>query len=98
MHQKVAEAAEETLTDSMKMFRMGLEGGKPKRGKAGVQPEWFYKGDGSFVAAPGAPLVSPGFAEDGGEEPEVAGIYIIGEGRRRRSASASRFSTNSPTT
>ena len=77
MHQKVAEAAEETLTDSMRMFRMGLEGGKPKRGKAGVQPEWFYKGDGSFVAGPGAPLVSPGFAEDAGEEPEVAGIYIV---------------------
>ncbi|MCB1500934.1 MAG: GguC protein [Bauldia sp.] len=77
MHQKVTEAAEETLTDSMKMFRMGLEGGKPKRGKPGVQPEWFYKGDGSFVAAPGAPLVSPAFAEDGGEEPEVAGIYVV---------------------
>jgi len=77
MHQKVAEAAEETLTDSMRMFRMGLEGGKPKRGRAGVQPEWFYKGDGSFVADPGAPLVSPGFAEDAGEEPEVAGIYIV---------------------
>ena len=77
MHQKVAGAAEETLTDSMRMFRMGLEGGKPKRGKEGVQPEWFYKGDGSFVAAPGAPLVSPGFAEDSGEEPEVAGIYVI---------------------
>jgi hypothetical protein len=79
MHQKVAEADEETLTDSMKMFRMGLEGGKPKRGKEGVQPEWFYKGDGSFVAAPGAPLVSPGFAADAGEEPEVAGIYVIGK-------------------
>jgi hypothetical protein len=79
MHQKVAEAAEETLTDSMRMFRMGLEGGKPKRGKEGVQPEWFYKGDGSFVVAPGAPLVSPGFAEDAGEEPEVAGIYLIGK-------------------
>ena len=78
MHQKVASAAEETLTDSMKMFRMGLEGGKPKRGRAGVQPEWFYKGDGSFVASPGAPLVSPAFAEDGGEEPEVAGIYVLG--------------------
>jgi hypothetical protein len=79
MHQKVAEAAEETLTDSMKMFRMGLEGGKPKRGKEGVQPEWFYKGDGSFVAAPGEPLESPAFAADGGEEPEVAGIYVIGK-------------------
>ena len=79
MHQKVAEADEETLTDSMKMFRMGLEGGKPKRGKPGVQPEWFYKGDGSFVAAPGEALESPAFAEDAGEEPEVAGIYVIGK-------------------
>ena len=78
MHNKVTSVAEEELTDSMKMFRMGLEGGKPKPGKTGVQPEWFYKGDGSFVAAPGAPLVSPAFAEDGGEEPEVAGIYVVG--------------------
>jgi hypothetical protein len=61
----------------MRMFRMGLEGGKPRGGRQGVQPEWFYKGDGSFVAAPGEPLVSPAFAEDAGEEPEVAGIYVI---------------------
>ncbi|MCB1497133.1 MAG: hypothetical protein KDJ86_15195 [Bauldia sp.] len=79
MHAKVAKAKVETLTDSMRMFRMGLEGGKPKKGGKGVQPEWFYKGDGSFVAAPGEPLVSPAFAEDGGEEPEVAGIYVIGK-------------------
>lgn len=79
MHTKVAEADEATLTDSMRMFKLGLEGGKPRRGRKGVQPEWFYKGDGSFVAPPGAPLVSPAFAEDGGEEPEVAGVYMIGK-------------------
>lgn len=78
MHQKVAEADVETLTDSMKMFRMGLEGGKPAPGADGVQPEWFYKGDGGFVAAPEQPLTMPAFADDGGEEPEVAGIYLIG--------------------
>jgi len=78
MHQKASQA-EETLTDSMKMFRMGLDGGKPTNGKPGVQPEWFYKGNGSTVAAPGAPLVSPAFANDGGEEPEIAGIYVIGD-------------------
>jgi hypothetical protein len=77
MHQSVKTADVETLTDSMKMFRMGLEGGKPAPGSIGVQPEWFYKGDGSFVAAPGEPLISPAFAEDGGEEPEVAGIYLV---------------------
>lgn len=77
MHKKTTEAAEETLTDSMKMFKMGIEGGKPKDGEKGVQPEWFYKGNGYGAAAPGAALVSPSFALDGGEEPEMAGIYII---------------------
>lgn len=77
MHKKTSEAAEETLTDSMKMFKMGLEGGKPKPGEKGVQPEWFYKGNGSQAVAPGAALTSPSFAEDGGEEPEMAGIYVI---------------------
>lgn len=77
MHQKINAATEESLTDSMKMFRAGLEGGKPAKGKEGVQPEWFYKGDGSFAVAPGKPLVSPAFALDGGEEPEVAGIYVV---------------------
>jgi hypothetical protein len=73
MHQ----AADAALTDSMKMFRMGLEGGKPAE-LPGVQPEWFYKGNGYQAVGPGAPLVSPGFALDGGEEPEIAGIYLIG--------------------
>lgn len=77
MHKKTAEAAEETLTDSMKMFRMGLENGKPKAGEKGVQPEWFYKGNGTQSVSPGAALTSPSFALDGGEEPEMAGIYVI---------------------
>lgn len=77
MHKKTSEAAVETLTDSMKMFKMGLEGGKPKPGEKGVQPEWFYKGNGTQAVAPGAALTSPSFAQDGGEEPEMAGIYVI---------------------
>jgi hypothetical protein len=44
-----------------------------------VQPEWFYKGNGTMAVAPGAPLVSPHFAQDAGEEPEIAGIYVIGD-------------------
>lgn len=79
MHKKLDADGEEALTDSMKMFRMGLEGGKPAPGATGVQPEWFYKGNGTMVVAPGAPLVSPSFAMDAGEEPEIAGIYIIGD-------------------
>ena len=75
MHRSTAQA--EGLTDSMKMFRMGLEGGKPAAGEVGVQPEWFYKGDGSSVIAPEASFQSPNFALDGGEEPEIAGVYVI---------------------
>ncbi|SDE23503.1 hypothetical protein SAMN05421538_10519 [Paracoccus isoporae] len=79
MHQK---AAAEDLTDSMKMFRMGLEGGKPGAGQVGAQPEWFYKGNGYAAARPGAPLDSPDFALDAGEEPEIAGLYVIsGDGQ-----------------
>lgn len=66
------------LTDSMKMFRMGLEGGRPGTGQIGAQPEWFYKGNGHAAVAPGAALDSPGFALDAGEEPEIAGLYVIG--------------------
>lgn len=77
MHQAAAGGA--TLTDSMRMFLMGEEGGKPAPGSPGAQPEWFYKGDGSILVAPDAPLTMPGFAQDGGEEPEIAGIYLIDE-------------------
>lgn len=66
-----------TPTDSMKMFRLGLEGGRPKAGEVGSQPEWFYKGDGSSLVAPNRPIPSPSFALDGSEEPEIAGIYMI---------------------
>ena len=66
------------MTDSMKMFNMGIENGKPAPGETGVQPEWFYKGNGHTAVAAGADLVSPAFALDGGEEPELAGIYLIG--------------------
>ena len=78
MHAKLEGA--EVLTDSMKMFRMGLEGGRPAAGTVGAQPEWFYKGNGTTAVAPGGALTMPGFAEDGGEEPEIAGIYVIAPG------------------
>lgn len=76
MHAKLSgEAA--ALTDSLKMFKMGLDGGKPAKGQAGVQPEWFYKGDGAWLVSPGGALPQPSFALDGGEEPELAGLYMI---------------------
>lgn len=76
MHARM-EDGEETLTDSMRIFRMGAEGGKPAPGQRGVQPEWFYKGDGDIVVNPEGPMPVPAFAEDAGEEPEIAGLYLI---------------------
>lgn len=76
MHAKLQD---EHLSDSMKMFKAGMEGGKPAAGKVGAEPEWFYKGDGSALVAPNADLRVPEFAEDAGEEPEIAALYLITE-------------------
>ena len=81
MHKKKLSDAE-AVTDSMRIFRLGLEGGKPQDGDIGFQPEWFYKGTTKMAVSCGQPLRMPGFALDGGEEPELAGLYIIGPDRR----------------
>ena len=74
MHKKLAA---ESLSDSMQMFKWGVEGGRPVDNTPGAQPEWFYKGDGDCVVACGQALPSPSFALDGGEEPEIVGLYLI---------------------
>lgn len=75
--QKMHEAETESeLTDSMKIYLTGLDGGKPEKGKIGVQPEWFYKGNGSILRAHDEVLKIPCYGNDGGEEPEIAGIYL----------------------
>lgn len=66
-------------TDSQKMFEMGLEGGRPEQGVRGIQPECFYKGTGVMLRGHNDFLDIPCFAEDGGEEPEIVGCYIIGD-------------------
>jgi hypothetical protein len=86
---------EAELTDSMKMFRWGLESGRPAPGQIGIAPEWFYKGNGTLLRAPGEPLDVPPYAEDGGEEAEVAGVYFIapdGQPRRLGMAIGNEFS------
>jgi hypothetical protein len=92
MHKAAAGGA---VTDSMRMFRMGVDGGKPPDGQIGAQPEWFYKGDGSSVVGTGAALPAPDFALEGSEEPEIAGIYLIdahGNPRRLGFCLANEFS------
>lgn len=80
MHQD--QVPHEAMTDSMRVFRWGLEGGRPPAGTPGTQPEWFYKGDGSILVHPERAIPVPVFAEDAGEEPELTGLYIIGPDRK----------------
>ncbi|MBT0628013.1 FAH family protein [Pseudomonas fluorescens] len=76
MHQQAGD--DSAMTDTLRIFKWGVEGGKPASGQVGVQPEWFYKGDGSIVVRPGQAFPVPPFAEDAGEEPEIGGLYVIG--------------------
>jgi len=66
------------LTDSLKMFQAGIAHGRPGPGEVGIAPEWFYKGVGTMLRGHGDALVVPRFAEGGGEEAEIAGVYVIG--------------------
>ena len=70
-------ASDADMTDSMRMFRWGVEGGRPAPGAIGTAPEWFYKGSGGILRAPNEPLDVPPYAEDGGEEAEIAGVYLV---------------------
>ena len=71
-----AEAAK-PVTDSMRMFELGIAGGRPQEGQIGAAPEWFYKGHGGILQPQSEPLTVPAHAEDGGEEAEIAGIYVV---------------------
>jgi hypothetical protein len=75
--QSMHAASDADLTDSMKMFRWGIEGGSPAPGSIGTAPEWFYKGTGTILRGHGEALDVPPYAGDGGEEAELAGIYLI---------------------
>jgi len=77
MHKQSTQVSEKDKTDSQKMFEMGVKGGKPAPNTRGVQPEWFYKGTGVVLRGLNDFLDIPEFTEDGGEEPEVVGCYII---------------------
>jgi hypothetical protein len=89
------EAQATPITDSMRMYEWGVEGGRPADGQIGVPPEWFYKGTGAILRGHGEPLNVPWFADDGGEEPEIAGAYVIdwsGQPRRVGFSIANEFS------
>ena len=88
-------AADAAPTDSMRMYDWGVQGGHPEDGCVGTAPEWFYKGTGTLLRGHGDSLLVPTYADDGGEEPEIAGVYIIdqhGAPRRIGMAIANEFS------
>lgn len=77
------------VTDSMRMYQWGVDGGRPAPGSVGTSPEWFYKGNGTILLGHDQPLDVPEFAGDGGEESEIAGVYFIDElGTPRRAGMA----------
>jgi hypothetical protein len=69
--------ASETVTDSMKMYQLGVERGRPAAGEIGAAPEWFYKGSAGILKGHGEPIPVPDFGGDGGEEAEIATIYVV---------------------
>lgn len=79
MHVAATAEDDSKMTDSMRMFEWGRQRGRPSPGEIGIAPEWFYKGDGSIIRAPFDSLPIPWHAEDGGEEAEVAAIYLVAE-------------------
>ena len=79
MHVAATTQEQAQMTDSMRMFEWGRQQGRPIGDEIGIAPEWFYKGDGSILQAPFGTLTIPGFAEDGGEEAEVAAIYMVAD-------------------
>jgi len=84
-----------TLTDSMRMYQLGVEAGRPAPGETGAAPEWFYKGTGAALRGHGAALPVPSFAGGCGEEPELASVYVIdpdGNPRRLGMTTANEFS------
>lgn len=90
MHEAV-----QILTDSMRMYQSGLEGGRPEPGRIGVAPEWFYKGTGTILRAHGEPSIVLNYGEDGGEKAEIAGVYVLdknGAPRRVGMTMANEFS------
>lgn len=70
-------AANDPPTDAQRLLRLGLEDGRPEGGRLGARPEWFFKGDGAALVAPGAPIVVSDRSLAVGDEPEIAGLYII---------------------
>jgi hypothetical protein len=68
---------EAKITDGMRLYQSGVENGRPADGSVGATPEWFYKGSGTILRGHGDALIVPNYAAGGGEEAELAAVYVI---------------------
>jgi len=81
LRRALEEEDEAKLSDSLRLFKLGLDTGRAEHGKPGAAPEWHYKGTGHSLVHPWQDFPVAGFASDASEEPELAGIYLIGADR-----------------
>ncbi len=75
MRQEMSQAG---MSEAQKLYAEGVADGKPEADKLGAMPEWFFKGFGSQLRTSHQKLALPHYALDGGEEAELAVIYLIG--------------------
>jgi len=75
---RALEDDEAKLSDSLRLFKLGLDTGHAEDGLPGTAPEWHYKGTGHSLVHPWQDFPVADFASDASEEPELAGIYLIG--------------------
>jgi len=79
----IAEQPKEAVTTACVCSSGASREGVPHRRNRHCAPSGSTKGDGSVIRAPFKPWRSLAMLEDGGEEAEVAGVYLMME---RRSA------------
>jgi hypothetical protein len=78
---RALEDDEARLSDSLRLFKLGLDTGRAADGQPGAAPEWHFKGTGHSLVHPWQDFPVAGFAGDASEEPELAGVYLIGPDR-----------------
>lgn len=81
LRRALEEEDESQLSDSLRLFKLGLDTGRAEHGRPGAAPEWHYKGSGHSLVHPWQDFPVAGFASDASEEPELAGLYLIGADR-----------------
>lgn len=69
--------ADTQANPGFELLKQGYLQGKSTQTGIGPQPEWFYRGDGGTLVATGQPLELPDYAADGGDEAELAALYVV---------------------